>query len=42
MNKKDEVEKAKRQFWIAFGIFMGIVGLLVLGYFILSTLNFFG
>lgn len=38
----NEERKVKKQFWIAYGCFMGIVGLLVLTYLILSTLNFFG
>ena len=42
MNEKDEIKKIKKQFWVAFGIFMGIVVLVVIGYLILSTLNFFG
>jgi cytoskeletal protein RodZ len=42
MNKKDEEKKVRKQFWVAFGFFLGIVGLLVLTYFVLSTLNFFG
>lgn len=42
MVKKDEEKKVKKQFWIAFGFFLGIVGLLLLTYLVLSTLNFFG
>lgn len=42
MNEKEEIKKIKRQFWLAFGIFMAIVALVVIGYLILSTLNFFG
>ena len=42
MNEKEEIKKIKRQFWLAFGIFMAIVVLVVIGYLILSTLNFFG
>jgi len=42
MNHKNEKKKAKKQFWIAFALFMLIVGVLVLFFLILSTLNFFG
>lgn len=42
MVKNNDEHKAKKQFWIAFIIFMGIVGLLLLTYLVLSTLNFFG
>ena len=42
MSKDNEVKKIKKQFWLAFGLFMVIIALLVLGYFVLSTLNFFG
>ena len=42
MNEKEEIKKIKRQFWLAFGMFMAIVALVVIGYLILSTLNFFG
>lgn len=42
MNKNNEVKKTKKQFWLAFGLFMGIILLLVLGYLILSILIFFG
>jgi hypothetical protein len=42
MSRKDEEKKVKKQFWTTFGWFMRVVGLLVLVYFILITLNFFG
>lgn len=42
MNEKDDIKKVKKQFWVAFGIFMAIVSIVVIGYLILSTLNFFG
>jgi len=40
--QKDEEKKIKKHFWIAYGFFFGIIGLLVLVYLVLSTLNFFG
>lgn len=42
MDNENEKKKVKKQFWIAFAIFIGIVGSLVLFYLILSGLNFFG
>lgn len=42
MNNNYEAKKVKKQFWTAFGIFMGIIAALILIYLVLSTLNFFG
>lgn len=32
MNEKDDIKKVKKQFWLAIGIFMVIVSLVVIGY----------
>jgi len=40
--EKNEEGKIKKQFWVGYGVFLAIVGLIALTFLVLSTLNFFG
>ncbi|MGO2603968.1 MAG: hypothetical protein ACTH80_07790 [Alkalibacterium gilvum] len=38
----NKIKRIKKKFWTTYGIFLGIVALLILTYLVLSSLNFFG